>query len=339
MKALEKRARGIGNLALVEKPVPDPKPSDVLLEVAACGVCGTDLHIYDDEFVTDPPVTLGHEISGTVVKVGTATDSTLVGARVVSEAFYSSCGRCIACRSARPNMCAEKRALGTFVDGGFAHYVTVPQRNLHRIPDWLDQRAAALSEPLACVCNCLLEPPAVTAGRSVLVVGPGPVGILAAQVARACGGEVTLLGTAADTDRLAVAAALGLRTTTTPPKSGGTRDNIGFDVVIECSGSQGGITTALEAVRKRGRYVQVGVVGSPVFVPFDNVFYKELVVSSGQGAPPAAWPSAMSLIAHRMVQLEPLVSEAAPLRDWERVFAAIRAARGVKYVLDPHLEG
>jgi L-iditol 2-dehydrogenase len=303
----------------------------VVVAVSGAGVCGTDLHIEADEYPSDPPVTMGHEVSGVVAELGEGVDSSWLGARVVSETYYSTCGRCEWCRDERPNLCPERRSIGSFADGAFAERLVVPAANLHRIPDWIDEHAAALAEPLACVCHCLLDPPKISSGDRVLVTGPGPIGLLAAQVARAFGGEVLLVGLATDEVRLEAAGVLGFETA----QAGG--DLAGFDVVIECSGSAGGATTCFDAARRGGRYVQIGVFGKPVTVPLDRVFQKELVVTSGFASTPRSWRRALQLIDERRVELEPLVSEVVPLTAWERVFAGLRAGDGIKIVFDPRM--
>jgi L-iditol 2-dehydrogenase len=328
---LAKLAEGPGNVGLAERPERAPGPGEALLEVRGAGVCGTDLHIEAAEYASLPPVTMGHEVSAIVVEVGDGVEEEWVGARVVCETYFSTCGVCEWCRDGRPNLCPERRSIGSFVDGGFAPRLIVPSASLHRIPDWLDEHAAALLEPLACVCHCLLDPPAVTAGDRVLVTGPGPVGLLAAQVARALGGSIVLVGLPSDEPRLVVARALGLETARAVPEAAD------FDVVIECSGSAGGAAVCLDSARRGGRYVQVGVFGKPVTVPLDRVFQKELVVTSGFASTPRSWRRALAMVEARRVQLEPLVSEVVPLAAWERVFADLRAGRGVKVVFDPRL--
>jgi L-iditol 2-dehydrogenase len=274
---------------------------------------------------------MGHEVSAVVVVVGDGVDDGWVGARVVCETYFSTCGACEWCRDGRPNLCPERRSIGSFVDGGFAPRVVVPASGLHRIPDWLDEHAAVLLEPLACVCHCLLDPQKVALGDRVLVTGPGPVGLLAAQVARALGGSVRLVGLPSDEKRLAVGRAMGFETAHAVPESSE------FDVVVECSGSAGGAAACLEAARRRGRYVQIGVFGKPVTVPLDRVFERELVVTSGLASTPSSWRRALELVESRRLELGPLVSEVAPLAAWERVFADLRAGRGVKVVFDPRL--
>jgi L-iditol 2-dehydrogenase len=185
-----------------------------------------------------------------------------------------------------------------------------------------------MAEPLACCCHSLLDPDRLSPGDRVLVVGPGPIGLLAAQVARAAGGEVHVRGTARDEVRLAAAGSLGFATSTTEGAAPGE-----FDVVVECSGHEAGMAFALESAARGGRYVQMGLAGKPVSVPFDLVCFKELSVSSGFASTPTSWERAFELIASRRVALEPLLTEAVPLDEWERAFAATRAGEGIKYVL------
>jgi len=330
LRGLTKLAPGPGNLGLADRPEPIALEGHVVLEVAAAGICGTDLHIADGEYETVTPVTIGHEVSGVVTEVGEGVDESWLGARVASETYFFTCGQCAFCHAGRPNLCPERQSIGTHVDGAFAPRLLVPVANLHRLPDWLDAEAAPLCEPLACVCHSLLEPaPAAEPGAEVLVIGPGPVGLLAAQVAKAAGGNVHVRGTLRDGQRLTAAGGLGFETSTTeePP--------VEADVVIECSGSEAGMVAGLAAARRGGRYVQIGLAGRTVALPFDLVCFHELRITSGFASTPSSWRKALELVAERRVQLEPLLTEVVPLADWERAFAATRAAEGIKFVLAP----
>jgi L-iditol 2-dehydrogenase len=324
-----KLAPGPGNVALVERPEPRARPGHVVLDVAAAGICGTDLHIVDDEFPSRPPVTLGHEVSGVVASLGDGVDDAWHGARVVTETYFSTCGDCTWCRAGRRNLCPERRSIGSAVDGGFAPRVEVPAGNLHRIPNWLGGKAAAMMEPLACCCQSLPDG-VVGDGDEVLVVGPGPVGLLAAQVAAAAGARMHVRGVPRDAARLALAASLGFATSTTEDAPPGE-----FDVVVECSGHEAGMRFALESARRGARYVQIGLAGRRVSLPFDLVCFKELTVTSGNASTNASWTRAVGLVGSRAVALEPLLSEAVPLERWEQAFADTRAGVGVKYVLVP----
>ena len=329
MLGVAKLAPGPGHVALAERPEPTARPGHVVLDVTAAGICGTDLHIEDDEFPSRPPVTLGHEVSGVVAELGEGVDEDWLGARVVTETYFSTCGTCAWCRAGRRNLCPERRSIGSAVDGGFAPRVEVPAGNLHRIPDWLDGMAAAMTEPLACCCQSLPER-VIREGDEVLVVGPGPVGLLAAQVAAAAGGRIHVRGAPRDGARLELAGSLGYATSTTNDDPPGE-----FDVVVECSGHESGMSFGLESARRGARYVQIGLAGRPVVIPFDLVCFKELTVTSGNASTSASWTRAVALVAARAVALDPLLSAAVPLERWEQAFADTRAGVGVKYVLVP----
>lgn len=330
MYGLTKIAPGAANVGITDRPEPAMRPGHVILDVEAAGICGTDIHIVDDEFASKPPVTMGHEVCGVVSRVAGDVDETLwLGRRVVSETYFSTCGICIHCLAGRRNLCLERRSIGSAVDGAFAPRLLVPAANLHVVPAAIPSVAAALTEPLACVCHALLDPRIVSDGDSVLVVGPGPIGLIAAQVARASGGDVHVRGAARDELRLAKARELGLATSV-------VGDDLGvFDVVIECSGSEHGMTACFQHARRGGRFVQVGLAGRPVSVPFDEICFRELTVTGGNASTTQSWHRALELIDAGAVDLGVLVTEVVPLVDWERAFAATRAANGVKFVLDP----
>lgn len=335
--AVGKLAPGIGNLGMRIQPVRAPGRGEVLIDVLATGICGTDLHIADDEFPSEPPVTMGHEITGEVAVLGDGVDAAWLGARVACETYFSYCEVCEFCRDGAPNLCAERRSLGSRVDGGFTRWLTVPVRNLWRLPDHVGAHAGALVEPLACVARCLFDPPVIAAGDTVLVIGPGTMGVLTAQAARAAGGVVTLVGLARDRERLDLAASLGFAVAVVDDGDPGVLGE--FDVVAEASGHEGGARLALASVRKGGRYVQVGIFGRPVTVPLDLVLYGELRVSSGNASTPRSWQRAIQLLEAGLVDLDPLVSDIVPLDEWERAFAATRAGSGMKIVLDPRAVG
>ena len=329
MLGVAKLAPGPGHVALAERPEPTARPGHVVLDVTAAGICGTDLHIEDDEFPSRPPVTLGHEVSGVVAELGEDVDEDWLGARVVTETYFSTCGICAWCRAGRRNLCPERRSIGSAVDGGFAPRVEVPAGNLYRVPDWLDGMAAAMTEPLACCCQSLPER-VIREGDEVLVVGPGPVGLLAAQVAAAAGGRIHVRGAPRDGARLELAGSLGYATSTTNDDPPGE-----FDVVVECSGHESGMSFGLVSARRGARYVQIGLAGRPVVIPFDLVCFKELTVTSGNASTSASWTRAVALVAARAVALDPLLSAAVPLERWEQAFSDTRAGVGVKYVLVP----
>jgi L-iditol 2-dehydrogenase len=329
MTAIVKTAIGPDSISVMPWPRPVPKSGQVIVEVHGAGVCGTDLHIATDVYPTIPPVVMGHEVAGVVVEVGESVDRKWIGVRVACETHHQIC-RCDFCRDGRRNLCKNKASMGSFVDGGFAAYVAVAEELLHPIPDAITDHEAALTEPLACVCHLLLDPALVNVADKVLVTGPGPMGLLAAQVARAAGGIVTISGLEKDKIRLDVARNLGFTITSSPePES--------FDVVIECSGSEGGIGVALKSARRGARYVAVGIVGHEVKVSVDIILYKELLVTSGFASTPHSWIRALKLLESGSVRLAPLISRVEPLENWPEVFKDLKNADVLKIVFDPRI--
>lgn len=171
----------------------------------AAGICGTDLHIYKDEFHSVPPVVLGHEIAGEIAALGDDVEGLAVGDRVTTEAYFSTCGKCAYCRTGHTNLCLDRRSIGSAVNGGFTNYVIVPAINIHRLPQNIDFEAGALTEPLACVCHAVLTPSTVSTGDIVVIAGPGGIGLLTLQVVKAARAIAVVAGTNGDEQRMEVA--------------------------------------------------------------------------------------------------------------------------------------
>ncbi len=329
MRAVIKQASGPEGIVVGTVSSPVASAGHAVVAVIATGICGTDVHIARDEYAHEMPVVMGHEILGRVLSVGTAEDDQWLGTLVAIETYFSTCEACHMCRAGRRNLCTERRSLGSYRNGGFAERVLVPVMNLHALPKLPGELDGVLSEPLACVTQCLLDPPLVQPGDRVLVTGPGTMGQLAAQVARASGGDVTLAGLPNDAARLAVAAELGFTTITAEP------EHDVFDVVIECSGSASGAATSLRSVRRGGRYVQVGIFGKDVMLPFDLIIYKEVLVSSGFASTPASWRSAMRLLDSEHLSLSPLITRRVPLENFNEALVATSKGEGMKTVVCP----
>lgn len=336
MTGLIKQAPGAENVALGAVVRPTPGPGEVLIEVYATGICGTDLHIQDDEFNSIPPVVMGHEITGRVVEAGAGAEATL-GQRVSPETYFYTCGTCDACRAGRRNLCQQRRSIGSHVDGGFASHVLVPLQNLHQVHASVGEHAGALYEPLACVAQCLCDPAVASPGDTALVVGPGAMGILSAQVLRSQGARVTVSGTQRDQARLDIATSLGLAVTHASELESATPEG-GFDVVADCSGSATGIDAGLRATRRGGHYVQIGLTGKAISFDIDLICLRELRVTSGFASTPRSWRRVKALIADGLVQLDPLVTDVLALSAWQEGFRRTRAADGLKLVLDPRLD-
>ena len=342
MEAVMKVAAGAGQVELREIAEPRPGPGEALVEIAAAGICGTDLHIFHDEFRSNPPVVLGHEVAGKVVALGPGVEGVEPGWRVTSETYFSTCGRCRYCRDGRTNLCPARRSIGSAVNGGFTRFLVVPARNLHRLPDSVSDRAGALTEPLACVTHALLSQPAIRPGDVVAVAGPGAIGLLAVQVARSAGATVVVLGTSGDCGRLELAKRLGAGYTVVVPEedpgellAAMSPGGHGADVVIECSGAGAAASGLLSLARRGGRYLQVGLFGKPVALDFDQVCYRELTVTGSNASTSESWLRALELLEQGLVDTETIISCAYPLGEWRQAFDDFESKRGVKLLLVP----
>ncbi len=340
MQGVAKLARGAGHVGLLEVPEPKVGAGQVIVEVTAAGVCGTDLHIYRDEYPSLPPVIMGHEVAGVVAEIGQGVTSCSPGDLVTCETYFSVCEKCEFCRAGLPNLCRSRKSIGSGVHGAFARYVLVPERNIHQLPPNVDALAGALTEPLAC-CVHALERTRVEPGDAVVVSGPGAIGLLMAQVVKAAGGRVILLGANADEARLRMGEKLGVdfavnvQTTDAQAIVAAMTDGLGADVVFECSGAEASAQNCLNLVRRRGRYVQVGLFGKPVQWDLDQVCLKELQVSGSFAHLPSAWRKALTLLSSGQVQTRPLISTILPIHEWQQAFDIFERREGIKVVLTP----
>ncbi len=340
MKALVKTQRGPGFVELREVPEPKPGPGEVLIEVKACGICGTDIHVFHDEFPYWPPVILGHEFAGQIVETGEGASAFKVGDRVVGEPHTQACGQCYLCRTGNIQICKMKRSPGWGIDGAFTRYLKMPERLLHPIPDHVGYDAAAVVEPAANTIHDVIERAKVEAGDFVVVLGPGPIGLLAAMTSRAAGARRTLVaGTECDEAmRLPKAREIGFETVVDNPVdrvlelTGG----IGADLVIECSGSAAGIAASVDLVRKKGRICAIGLTGKPsVPFPWDKAAFKVCDLIFNLSTSYTSWDRTLHLVANGALPVEKLISHRLPLSEWQHAFDEIESQRALKVLLIP----
>ncbi len=344
MKALVKTAKGVGHIEVRDVPEPTPKPGEVKIEVAACGVCGSDIHVRHDTFPYWPPVILGHEFTGTVVESGPDCQSAKPGDRVVAEPHSRACGQCRLCRTGNVQICARKRSPGWGIDGGMARYICYPETILHRIPPDMTWDQAAVVEPTANAVTDLILRSHVVAGDFVVIQGPGPIGLMCALVARAAGArQVVILGTPGDVDlRLAKARELGFRQVidigeTDPVEAVlDLTDGQGADLVVECSGAPRAIPGAVDLVRKRGRICAIGLTGNrPVELPWDKFQFKVVDLNFCLSTEYEAWDRTIALIHGGAVPSEELITHREPLENWESVFDDIENLDALKCLMLP----
>ncbi len=340
MKALMKTARGVGNIELKDIETPKPGPSEVLVEVVAAGLCGTDMHIKADHSFYTPPVVLGHEYSGTVVDIGEAVSNVKVGDRVVSPAT-AYCGQCYHCKTGHVNRCTaeNKRILGvSLANGGFAKYIAVPEYIIHKVPENLSFEEAALAEPAACVVHNVAELTPISPGDVVVIQGPGTMGLIATQIAKAMGAaKVIVTGITSDDWRFEIAKNVGADLTidvlTEKDVVGVIRDHsdgLGADVVIEASGSGAARRQALEIVKTTGHVTLLGTQGAPTELNLDHMVEKELTMIGTWGTLPSTWVLTLRMMASGQIDAKPLITHRLALDDWAKGFELMESQKAIK---------
>jgi len=344
MKALSKIRRGYGGLVLTDTECPEIRDDQVLIKVRYSGICGSDIHTYKGEYNRNhkTPLVLGHEFSGIAVKVGSRVKGVKEGDPVTSETTFSICGKCPYCLAGEYNLCSSRKGLGTQVDGSFAEYVAARGESVHVLPKEVDLLSAALTEPLACSVHGVMEKGSVSAGDTVLISGPGAMGLFSVMVAKACGARVIISGTGRSKDRLALAEKLGadkvvnIKSSSLSEEVMDFTDGLGADKVIECSGSLSGLNSAVELVRKKGTIVQIGLFPG-IFMPIDTdrIFNNEICYVGSRTSKPSSWITALDLMKEGKVNARALVTGIYKLDDWQTAFERMSMSEGIKTVLEP----
>lgn len=320
---------------LRERPVPTPRPDEVLVQVTAVGVCGSDVHFYRDghlgEWVVEEPLVLGHECGGTIVAVGSGVDPGRVGHRVSVEPQRPSAGSRETLRgdyNLDPHM-SFYAIPGT--DGAFQQYVTIQDHFAHAIPDGVSDHAAALMEPLS-VAIATARKAGFAPGQRVLITGAGPVGFAVAQVARAYGVAEVVVSDVASARR---DSALRFGATTVfDPMTGNTRDLADVDAYVDASGAAPAVRTGIAAVRPGGRVVLVGMGLPEIPLPITTIQNRELIVT-GVFRYANTWPTAISLVARGIVDLDRMVTGIYGLADVQAALESTADPNSLKAIVEP----
>ena len=343
MTGLFKTAVGDGNMEIREVDTPKPGRGQALVRVKASGICGSDLHIMhsDVKLAMKPPVIIGHEFSGIITALGEEVTGWSSGDRVTAEPSASVCGRCRYCRTGAYNLCPERKIMGFWVDGAFAEYVVVPSERLHRLPDNVGFNEGALTEPFACCVHGIVELLGISTGDTVVVSGPGAIGLLSMQLVKAFGGRVVVIGTGKDRDRLLKAEELGADFTVNLEEKDPKEivleltDGYGADAAVECSGAPQAVNMDFDLVRKQGKYLQVGLFYRPIIIDFEKIAYKEIQAYGTFSQRWTAWKRSLLLMAQKRVNLRSLVTHTFPLSQWKEAFEMFESKQGLKVILTP----
>jgi len=329
-----------GNAQLREVAPPEPSRGEILVRVAACGVCHTDLHYLDHGVPTfKSPVILGHEVSGTVAGCGAEVEKFHEGDRVLLPAVFT-CGACRSCRTGRENICQQMKMLGNHLDGGFAEYVAAPAKDCFALPAEIPLAEGCLiGDALTTPYHAVKHRARVQLGDVVAVFGCGGVGMNAVQFAALAGAHVIAVDI--DDHKLELARRFGARDTLNPrgwerpEKELKKRTGGGVDIALEAIGKPETIRLAYDSVRVGGRLCVVGYSVEPVTLPFSKMMFYELEVVGSLGCRPADYPEVIELVRSGRVALGPLVTARYPLEKIHEGFDALRAGQGLRSIVLP----
>ncbi|MCZ6632361.1 MAG: L-threonine 3-dehydrogenase [bacterium] len=345
MKAVRKPEAAPG-LVVEDVPVPEPGPHDVLVQVEATSICGTDLHIWHwDDWSQNrvrPPLTLGHEFAGTVVEVGSLVEQVKIGDYVSAES-HVTCGHCFQCRTGQAHMCPETQILGVDRDGAFAEYVVIPetvvwQNNRTKLPSEI----ATLQEPFGNAVFATLSHD--LAGQTVAVMGCGPIGLFSIGIARASGAGAVFAIDPVEF-RLGLAWAMGATKTFAPKKGDNTVDwlleaneGFGIDIILEMSGHPTAIADSFSAVRNGGRITLFGIPSTPVEIDVaEKMIFKNLTVFALNGRRIwDTWYKTRWMLESGVVDLRPLITREMTFDQLDDALELLDTGQACKIVLKPN---
>ena len=328
-------------LAISDVPAPAPRAGEVVIRVAACGLCHTDLHYLDHGVPTfkSPPIILGHEAAGTVAQLGPGVTGFAEGERVLAPSVWA-CGRCRFCRAGRENLCIDLVMPGNHTDGAFAEFLAVPAKELVRLPANIPlERACVIADAVSTPYHAVKHRGRVRVGDTVAVVGCGGVGLNVVQCAAVAGASVIAVDVS--DARLALAKQLGARHAINP----GTTERVdkevrkltdgGVDVAFEVVGVPKTVDLAFNLLRKGGRLVVIGFAHDPAPINVGKLMFYELELVGSLGCGAGEYPEIVALVESGRLTLEPIVSGTVPLERINEGLDRLRRGEGVRWVVTP----
>ncbi|MFM7519822.1 MAG: zinc-binding dehydrogenase [Planctomycetota bacterium] len=327
-----------GSVELRDITPPAIGDTDVLLEVANVGVCGSDLHQWtgDHSWQVNYPVVLGHEFCGTIAAVGSEVRGWREGARVVSETAAVIDPDCPLSRRGLYNLDPSRKGFGYGVDGAMTRFVRVPSRILHAIPDHLPFEQACLTEPCCVAYSAVVKNARIEPGDRVVVLGPGTIGILCAAMARLCGADVAVVGLAGDATRLEVARRYGCEPIVGDARDWAlARDGLGCDGVIDAAGVSATLQAALDLVRPAGWISKVGWGRAPLGFSLDPLVQKNVTLQGSFSHNWPIWERVIALLSSGRFDVRPIIGGVWSFEHWHDAFEQMHSGAVVKSVLAP----
>lgn len=341
MRGLAKVNRSEGSMELIDRDRPTPENDEALVEVDYAGLCGSDVGIYTFKAGferMDLPTVIGHEYTGRIVEVGEDVSRFEVGDRVI-ERPIRYCDACYQCKVGEENLCQNAVLTGIDRDGAFEQYIAVPERSLHPIPEDIAPMHAATAEPTSICARAVIQNSRVRPSDRVLVEGPGPIGLITAQIAAAQGSDVIVSGVGQDSEyRLPLAEKLGFRTINIAEDDltnlrNEFTDGVGFDVVFDATGHPAGLTTAVDQVRKGGQIVLIGQTGETT-MSYTPLVRAEIDLQCSYTSVYEDYERAIRMIQSGDVDCDTLVDDRFSLLDADQAFETFLSGRTCKPVFD-----
>lgn len=344
MRALVKKGKGLKGVTLKEVRTPALEKNSVLVRVKAVGICGTDLHIINDVYDHKEPLILGHEFCGEIAKVGDNVKGWKPGDRVVGELHTNSCRACALCRQGDVQICPSKRPYGTWKNGALADYFSIPAWLLHHIPGPLPWHYAAMIEPAACVMHAFLRAGGVKKDDAVLVMGSGPTGFLASQIAKNYF-NVTHCFLLASTRRSKARFERIKKSRIAKVIEYGRDDPRSIiqrscsepfvDLVIDTSGNGEAIKTGIELIKRDGKMIAFGFGSSPAIpIPWNRIVREDITVTGSFSSNSKAWETVLSALKSKKLDFAQVLSHRIPFENWKTAFQLLESGEAMKIVIE-----
>ncbi|MCI8423977.1 MAG: alcohol dehydrogenase catalytic domain-containing protein [Lawsonibacter sp.] len=346
MKALVKTAKGPGSLALMDWPVPELGDGDVLIQVKAAGICGSDLRMKNlgNSENLRAPVVVGHEFAGVIAAVGRHVTGLRVGQRVVSDNSGDLCGRCDMCAQGNYLMCTHRVGLGSGMDGGFAPYVKIPAHllavnphSLYPIPDNVSFEEASLLDPICNAYKAVVQESSLIPGQDILIFGLGTIGLLAVKMAALMGaGRILAVNRSNNAQRFQIAREFGATDVICSSQEDVvqrvaeiTRGEM-VPTLIDCAGQNQILELALSLLQKGGEFIKVGYDAGPVQVSLDRYVNKGIRIQGHFAYNYQGWKNCLKLLALGKLDVRPIITHRLPLEQWEEGFRLVEQREGIK---------
>ncbi|MCG0912473.1 L-iditol 2-dehydrogenase [Lactiplantibacillus plantarum] len=341
MEAVVKTESGYDNMELKQIPIPEVTGDKVLLKVAYTGICGTDIHTFKGQYANAvTPLVLGHEFSGEVVEVGPDVKTLKPGDRVTSETTFATDGTCVYCQDKEYNLCPNRVGIGTKANGSMANYVLTREESAHILPDSISYKMAAMSEPLASCVHAMYQKTPFTLHDTLLIMGPGPMGLLSLQIAKEIGAFVIVSGITKDADRLQIAKELGADIIVDTQKEDLAKvvmdatDGVGVTKVYDCSGATPAVNSALPLIRKGGTFQQVGLFAKPMNeLDERSIIQHEITYRGSRSQNPYDWAIALHLESKGAINQDAMITKVFDLEHWRDAFDAMMAGKELKVMI------